>query len=167
MRHRQSRSRWRTMPWVALLLIALLLPALAWAQAIKNPAPLQFTDQAEADRFHALTAELRCVKCQNQSLADSNASIAQDLRHEVLALMRQDKSDAQVKEYLVDRYGEFVLYRPQMDPKTWLLWFGPALILLAGGLVVLNVVRRQSRVRDDDPRKSGKRAAPTDENQEW
>ena len=155
------------MPWVALLLIALLLPALAWAQAIKNPAPLQFTDQAEADRFHALTAELRCVKCQNQSLADSNASIAQDLRHEVLALMRQDKSDAQVKEYLVDRYGEFVLYRPQMDPKTWLLWFGPALILLAGGLVVLNVVRRQSRVRDDDPRKSGKRAAPTDENQEW
>ncbi len=155
------------MPWVALLLIALLLPALAWAQAIKNPAPLQFTDQAEADRFHALTAELRCVKCQNQSLADSNASIAQDLRHEVLALMRQDKSDAQVKEYLVDRYGEFVLYRPQMDPKTWLLWFGPALILLAGGLVVLNVVRRQSRVRDDEPRKSGKRAAPTDENQEW
>lgn len=167
MRHRQSRSRWRTVRWVALLLIALLLPALASAQAIKNPAPLQFTDQAEADRFHALTAELRCVKCQNQSLADSNASIAQDLRHEVLALMRQDKSDAQVKEYLVDRYGEFVLYRPQMDPKTWLLWFGPALILLAGGLVVLNVVRRQSRVRDDDPRKPGKRAAPTDENQEW
>src|SRR5690606_22965353 len=93
-----------------ILLTALLLPGVALAQAVKDPAPLQFTDQAEADRFHELTAELRCVKCQNQSLADSNAAIAQDLRHEVLALMRQDKSNVEVKEYLVDRYGEFVLY---------------------------------------------------------
>lgn len=163
----RSRVCLNALSLVALMLLALLLPTIASAQAVKDPAPLQFTDQAEADRFHALTAELRCVKCQNQSLADSNASIAQDLRHEVLALMRQDKSDAQVKEYLVARYGEFVLYRPQMDPKTWLLWFGPALILLAGGLVVLNVVRRQSRRRADDQRKPDRNAAAIDEDQEW
>lgn len=153
-----------------ILLTVLLLPGFAWAQAVKDPAPLQFTDQAEADRFHELTAELRCVKCQNQSLADSNAAIAQDLRHEVLALMRQDKSNTEVKEYLVDRYGEFVLYRPQMDPKTWLLWFGPALILLAGAVVVVNVVRRQAAsVKNGASDKTGASAAVDDvsDDQEW
>lgn len=105
---------------------------------------MTFSDQAEADRFHALTEELRCVKCQNQSLADSDAPIAHDLRHEVLTLMRQDKTDGEVKQYLVARYGEFVLYRPQVDPSTWLLWFGPAVLLLFGGLVVANVVRKRS-----------------------
>ena len=150
----------------ALLLLALLVPVLAFAQAIKDPAPPQFTDQAEADRFHALTSELRCVKCQNQSLADSNASIAQDLRHEVLALMRQDKSDAEVKKYLVDRYGEFVLYRPQVDPKTWLLWFGPGLVLLIGAVVVVNVVRRHAAVRPDVTRTGRKGANAIDENAE-
>ncbi len=159
--------RWSLAAVQVLLVAAMLLPALALAQAVKDPAPLQFTDQVEADRFHALTAELRCVKCQNQSLADSNASIAQDLRHEVLALMRQDKSDAQVKDYLVDRYGEFVLYRPQMDPKTWLLWFGPALVLLAGGLVVFNVVRRHSAARVADTRRPERSTAAIDEDQEW
>lgn len=149
------------------MLMALLLPGTALAQAIKDPAPLQFTDQLEADRFHALTAELRCVKCQNQSLADSNASIAQDLRHEVLALMRQDKSDAEVKEYLVDRYGEFVLYRPQMDPKTWLLWFGPGLVLLIGAFVVVNVVRRHSAATVGEPSDRTKPTAVADEDQEW
>lgn len=145
------------------LLAALLLPGMAPAQAVKDPAPLQFTDQAEADRFHALTAELRCVKCQNQSLADSNAAIAQDLRHEVLALMRQDKSDAEVKHYLVARYGEFVLYRPRVDPKTWLLWFGPALVLLVGGLVLVNVVRKRGGPGSDAVTDDG---APN-EDQEW
>lgn len=150
-----------------LILLALLLPALAFAQAIRDPTPPQFTDQAEADRFHELTLELRCVKCQNQSLADSNAAIAQDLRHEVLALMRQDKSNAEVKEYLVDRYGEFVLYRPQVDPKTWLLWFGPGLVLLIGALVVVKVVRRQAAVSADGASGRTKTTAAIDEDQEW
>lgn len=151
-----------------ILLTALLLPGLASAQAVKDPAPLQFTDQAEADRFHDLTAELRCVKCQNQSLADSNAAIAQDLRHEVLALMRQDKSNVEVKEYLVDRYGEFVLYRPQMDRKTWLLWFGPALLLLAGAAVVVNVVRRQAAASvKSGARDQTQTTSDVEEAQEW
>lgn len=170
-------QRWLISVVKALLVAVLLVPALALSQAIKDPDPPQFSGQAEADRFHALTAELRCVKCQNQSLADSNASIAQDLRHEVLALMRQDKSDAEVKEYLVDRYGEFVLYRPQVAPKTWLLWFGPGLVLLIGVIVVVNVVRRHAPVRPDDApdqkndRKAGEGNALderiADDDQEW
>lgn len=116
----------------------------AFAQAV-DPAPLQFRDAAEEQRFHALASELRCVKCQNQSLADSNAMIAHDLRREVLELMHQGRSDAQIKQFLVQRYGEFVLYRPQVESTTWLLWFGPLLLVLVGGSTVANIVRARSR----------------------
>lgn len=109
-----------------------------------RPSPLQYRSAAEEARFHALTAELRCVQCQNQSLADSNAQIAQDLRREVLALMHEGRSDAQIRQFLVARYGEFVLYRPQVESRTWLLWFGPLLVLLLGGTAVALVVRRRS-----------------------
>ena len=141
------------------LMLALVAPTLALAQAGNAVTPPQFTDRAEAKRFHALTEELRCVKCQNQSLADSNAAIAQDLRLEVLDLMRQGKTDAEVKHYLVARYGEFVLYRPRGEPTTWLLWFGPAVVLLVGGFVVAGIVRRRSGKRQS--------ATAVDEDQEW
>lgn len=140
------------------LLAALLgcVATLALAQ-VGNPAPLAFADRAEEARFRALVAELRCVMCQNQSLADSNAMVAQDLRREVLALMRQGKSDAQIEDYLVARYGEFVLYKPRVEERTWLLWFGPAALLLVGGLLVAFVVRRHA----------GARAVVEDDAQEW
>lgn len=118
--------------------------ASASAQPVGDQAPLQFRDTAEETRFRALTAELRCVMCQNQSLADSNAQIAHDMRREVLELMRQGRSDAQVKQFLVDRYGAFVLYRPALERHTWLLWFGPAGVLLAGGVLVWRIVRRRA-----------------------
>ncbi|ALN63614.1 cytochrome C biogenesis family protein [Lysobacter antibioticus] len=144
------------------LLFALLLPlALAAplaAQPASDPVPLSFNDSGEERRFHALVAELRCVMCQNQSLADSNAQIAQDLRREVLELMRQGKDDTEIKDFLVARYGEFVLYRPQVESKTWLLWFGPALVLLAGGFVVARIVRQRS---------AASTPAPADDEQEW
>lgn len=141
-------------------LLALALPLAALGQAATTVAPPQFTDRAEAERFHALTEELRCVKCQNQSLADSNAAIAQDLRNEVLELMRKDMSDEQIKHYLVARYGDFVLYRPKVEPTTWLLWFGPVALLLVGGFVVAGIVRRRSQA----PRP---RAVTADDDQEW
>lgn len=134
-------SAWLRLAFAAVLVLA-GIPALA--QVESNTAPLRFVDAAEEARFHALVSELRCVKCQNQSLADSNAQIARDLRHEVLQLMRDGKSDAEVKEFLVRRYGEFVLYRPRVASTTWLLWFGPALLLLAGGVVVARIVRRRA-----------------------
>ncbi|WP_161962706.1 cytochrome c-type biogenesis protein [Xanthomonas campestris] len=126
------------------LLALLLWPWLALAQPMGDHSPLQYRSAAEEARFHALTAELRCVQCQNQSLADSNAQIAQDLRREVLALMHEGRSDAQIRQFLVARYGEFVLYRPQVESRTWLLWFGPLLVLLLGGTAVALVVRRRS-----------------------
>lgn len=135
----------------------LLFATFANAQPGKPEAPPQFTSTGEEKRFRALVSELRCVMCQNQSLADSNAQIARDLRNEVLELMRQGKSDAQIKDFLVARYGEFVLYRPQVESKTWLLWFGPVLVLLAGGFIVAGLVRRRT----------GSVAAVADEEQEW
>ena len=139
-------------------LALLLVSSLAFAQA-SDPTPLQFKDAAQEARFHKLATELRCVMCQNQSLADSNAQIAQDLRREVLDLMNQGKSDAQVKQFLVQRYGEFVLYKPQVSAGTWLLWFGPALLLLAGIGTVFYLVRKRG---------SGDAATVAhDDNQEW
>ena len=126
------------------LSLALAAAVPAHAQPAGDPAPLQFNDRAEEVRFHALTAELRCVMCQNQSLADSNAQIAHDMRREVLALMRQGKSDAEVKRFLVDRYGEFVLYRPEVGAHTWLLWFGPGVVLLGGAGLLVWIVRRRA-----------------------
>ena len=147
------------------LLLALMLALSAvfaaphvHAQVGTDVAPLQFQDAAEEKRFHALVAELRCVMCQNQSLADSNAQIARDLRNEVLELMRQGNSDAQIKDFLVARYGEFVLYRPQVESKTWLLWFGPALVLLAGGFIVAGLVRKRSAIAT---------STANDDDQEW
>ena len=137
------------------LLAALLFAFAAFAAA----QVLEFHDPAEEARFRALTAELRCVMCQNQSLADSNAPIAHDLRLEVLRLMRDGKSDAQIKQYLVARYTDFVLYKPQVTPMTWLLWFGPALGILVGAGVIVGIVRRKSRQAPDAP-------PPTD-SQEW
>ena len=139
-----------------LSLAALLASMPAWAQANQqaDAAPLQFRDAAEETRFHALATELRCVMCQNQSLADSNALIALELRREVLDLMRAGKSDGQVKEHLVQRYGEFVLYKPRVEGRTWLLWLGPAMVLLAGAGLVVVLVRRKSAQplpRNDEP----------------
>lgn len=127
---------------IALLLLMLLCAGSAQAGPIGDPTPLYYRSAAEETRFHALTAELRCVQCQNQSLADSNAQIAHDLRREILDLMQQGRSDTQIKQFLVARYGEFVLYRPQVEERTWLLWFGPLALLLIGAVLVARMVRR-------------------------
>ena len=142
-----------------LALLLALLPGLALAQAVQDPAPLEFVDAAEEERFRNLVSELRCVMCQNQSLSDSNAQIAHDLRREVLSLMRRDMSDAQIRDFLVERYGEFVLYRPRVSANTWLLWFGPGVLLLVGAFVVVRIVRRRA------PRTG--REVPPDDGQEW
>ena len=140
-----------------LLAFALMLSsACVFAQVATDATPLTFNDTAEEKRFHALVSELRCVMCQNQSLADSNAQIAYDLRAEVLQLMREGRTDAQIKQFLVQRYGEFVLYRPQVESGTWLLWFGPALLVLVGGVVVARIVRRRART-----------PVAADDSQEW
>lgn len=148
------RSALRLLPCTLLLALA----GVASAQKAVDPAPLQFRNAAEAERFHDLVVELRCVMCQNQSLADSNAQIAVDLRREVLTLMREGRDDEAIRDYLVDRYGEFVLYRPRVSPTTWLLWFGPLLFVLVGGVVIWRLLRRAPATATP---------VPADDAQEW
>lgn len=111
-------------------------------------------EQAAADtsleqRAKRLTGELRCVVCQNQTIADSNAPLALDLKKQIEGQLAQGASDAQVIDYLVQRYGDFVLYRPPFKPATWLLWFGP-FAMLAGGLAFLFAKLRQRLALAED-----------------
>jgi cytochrome c-type biogenesis protein CcmH len=107
--------------------------------------PLPFKNHSEELRFQALTKQLRCLVCQNESLADSNAPLAADLRRDVFQQMQAGKSDDEIKAWLTARYSDFVLYDPPLHAGTWLLWFGPALVLLAGTAAIFVVVRRRAR----------------------
>jgi cytochrome c-type biogenesis protein CcmH len=97
-----------------------------------------------SDRFRRLSAELRCLVCQNQSLADSSAELAGDLRNEVVRLMRTGLDDPQIKRHLVERYGDFVLYRPAFEPRNWALWLGPFAMLAIGAVVLWRMSRRRT-----------------------
>ena len=113
--------------------------------ALNRLAELKGVDEAEIEtRLRTLAEELRCVVCQNESLAESRASLAVDLRSEMRAMMRSGMSDEAVVDSLVDRYGDFILYRPPLKPATWLLWAGPLLILLVAGGVAVTAVRRRA-----------------------
>ncbi len=105
----------------------------------------QFDNADKSERFKELTAELRCPKCQNQNIADSNAEIAKDLRNKLQEMLVANKSDEEIVKYMVDRYGDFVLYEPRVDPQTYLLWFGPVLLLLIAFFVVFMIVRMRSK----------------------
>ncbi len=107
-----------------------------------EPAVFNFTDGAEEARFRRLTAELRCLVCQNQSLADSHADLAGDLRREVYAMIAAGRSDPEVIDFMVERYGDFVRYRPPLALKTWLLWLGPGLLLVLGTVFLRRSLRR-------------------------
>ena len=101
----------------------------------------EFKDEGERARFRTLTEELRCPKCQNQNIADSNAPIATDLRREIFRMLEEGQSNAQIVDFLVLRYGDFVLYKPPVKPGTWLLWFGPLLVLGIGVFIARRHLR--------------------------
>lgn len=106
----------------------------------------QFDDAAQEERFRQLINELRCPKCQNQNLADSNSPIASDMRREIHRLVEEGQSGEQVTEFMVARYGDFVRYRPKRDSSTALLWYGPIVLLILGVLVVVSIsLRGRSR----------------------
>lgn len=109
-----------------------------------------FDNQQDTERFNQLAEDLRCPKCQNQNLADSNAPVARDMRDKVYELMQQGKTDDEVVGYMVDRYGDFVRYNPPMRAETFLLWFGPA-ILFVFGLILLIGIRRSSKNTSNQP----------------
>jgi cytochrome c-type biogenesis protein CcmH len=116
-----------------------VLPDVALPVAVLSDAPMSPPTQA---RWDHIAAELRCLVCQNESLASSNAELAVDLRREVRSLIEQGQSDADIRGFLVKRYGDFVLYKPEVKPVTWLLWFGPFALLLMALVVALRLMRR-------------------------
>ena len=135
--------------WLAAVVFGLTLTGVAHA-AIDT---YEFANDAERDRFRELTKELRCPKCQNQDIADSNAPIATDLRREIYRMLGEGKDNQQILDFMVARYGDFVLYKPALTSKTAVLWCGP-LALLVGGLVVIGVIvgrrRRTGQVAGSD-----------------
>lgn len=138
----------------------LFLLLLVFGQASFAMDPTEYRSAEEEQRFRALAAELRCVMCQNQSLADSNAMIAKDLRLELLNLIREGKSDEEIKQFMVTRYTDFVLYEPPMRPGTWLLWFGPFLVLAIGAVSVFVIIRKRSAAMPEA-------SVQEDNGQEW
>lgn len=128
------------------LVVAVMLPGGPAAAAPAGPAA---ADPELEARVHKIAAELRCLVCQNQTIADSNAGLAVDLRNQVREMLRQGKSQKDVLAYMTARYGDFVLYRPPMKESTVLLWLGPALLFLFGFVLLVLALRRRARAGDE------------------
>ena len=125
--------------WV--IVVAMLWASPLWA-VIES---YEFHDEATQKRYQQFIDELRCPKCQNQNLAGSNAPIAADLRHELVRLLEDGRSDKEIVDFMVGRYGDFVLYRPRFNAETAVLWLAPAGFLLAGFMAILLIYRRQKQ----------------------
>lgn len=130
---------------------------LATLSIVLMVAPVLAIDTGEAfdnpemqARYEKIISEVRCLKCQNQTIKDSNAFLADDLRREIRRLMKEGKTDAEIFDFLVQRYGEFALYRPRMSGITLLLWLAPGVFLLVGGIVVYRVLKKRMSMPIDD-----------------
>jgi cytochrome c-type biogenesis protein CcmH len=134
-----------------ILFFTLSLSLRAWAQE-----PLVFESQEQQDRFDQLTKELRCLVCQNQNLADSDAQLAHDLRREVHDLLLTGRNDDEIKQFLVDRYGDFVLYQPPVQANTYLLWLAPLILLLVGAWILRASIGKRSALLEADDREDPK-----------
>ena len=109
-----------------------------------------FEDPIMQSKYEQLISEIRCLVCQNQSIKDSNVFLAVDLRNEIRRLLEIGRSESEIKQFLVDRYGDFVLYQPPLNKKTFLIWFSPLLLLLAGGIIVIKIIRKRMNLQLDD-----------------
>ena len=134
---------------VTVIALCLLLGT-GTAQAGVTLEAFKFETKAEEQHFRELIEELRCLVCQNQSLADSDAELAHDLRAEVYEMIQAGKSDDEIVDFLVTRYGDFVLYNPPVKPANYLIWFGPFVLLLVAAFLLLRAIRRQKRTAVTD-----------------
>ena len=130
--------------FISILALCLLLGT-GTAQAGVTLEAFKFNTEAEEQHFKDLIEELRCLVCQNQSLLDSDAELAHDLRAEVYDMIQAGKTDEEIIDFLVARYGDFVLYKPPVKPSTYLLWFGPFVLLIIAALLLLRSIRRQQK----------------------
>ncbi len=132
---------------VIILLSFLILTSTVMAAPIET---FKF-DSAETEKtFHKLSEELRCLVCQNQNIAESNADLAKDLRLEIYTMLIDGQSEAEIVDFMVQRYGDYVLYRPPFKPMTWLLWFGPAIIFLLGLVFAVRYLKLQNKSQQDE-----------------
>jgi len=143
--HRSERAVRPVLAAIALMLVG----SASWAI---DPEPA-FADPAVQAEYQSLIREVRCLVCQNQTIADSNAALAADLRREIARLLNEGASREDVTDFLVARYGDFILYRPPLQPSTWTLWGAPFVLLGIGAIVVLRIVRSRARqsLAGDDP----------------
>ncbi len=130
-----------------ILLIVLSCPF----NVVAAPVEIFQFDSPEKEKiFHKLSEELRCLVCQNQSVAESNADLAKDLRLEIYTMLQKGKTEEEIVSFMVDRYGDYVLYRPPFEPMTWLLWFGPVIIFFVGMVFVVRYVKAQNMSKQVD-----------------
>jgi len=133
------------------VILALGLSLSALGQSSPVQAPFKFENKQQEERFNHLTRELRCLVCQNQNLADSDAQLAHDLRAEVHEMLIAGKTDDEIKQFMVDRYGDFVLYRPPVQENTFLLWLAPLVLLLFGALVLRTIIKKRTALLESAP----------------
>ena len=126
-------------------ILAILLMSLLFFQAHAAIEPHTFANDEQEQQFNRLLHELRCLVCQNQSLAESNAGLAGDLRIIVYEKVMENISDEEIVDFLVSRYGDFVLYRPPVKKETYLLWYGPLALILVGIVVIITIIRRKGK----------------------
>ncbi|MCW9023130.1 MAG: cytochrome c-type biogenesis protein CcmH [Gammaproteobacteria bacterium] len=139
-------------------LVSSLILLLSFTLSHAAIVAFEFEDPEKEDRFKRFSEELRCLVCQNQSLADSNAELALDLRSELYTMIKNDASDDEIVSFMVDRYGDFVLYRPPVNSATWFLWFGPFLLIFVGLFILFMVIRsvgkqQSSELSDEEQEK--------------
>jgi cytochrome c-type biogenesis protein CcmH len=140
-------------------LLLCFLAIVSTAQPAQTAQPLA-EDPVVEERLNKLSKELRCLQCQNETLAESRAGLAEDLRREIRGQIRAGKTDDEIIAFLTQRYGDFILYRPPVRPTTYLLWFGPFVLLLLGLLILFQYVRRRRDLIPEEPlTKSEKRQA--------
>jgi cytochrome c-type biogenesis protein CcmH len=129
----------------------ILATVFAWGAAIAIDTERAFDDPELQTRYETIIRELRCLVCQNETIADSNADLAADLRHEIRGMIAAGRSDDEIRDFMTQRYGDFVLYRPPLSARTWLLWTAPLLLLAIGGIAAARFIRRRRAEVDSDP----------------
>ena len=133
-----------------------IIAALLWMQlALAIDTAPAFEDPAQQARYERVIRELRCLQCRSETIADSNATLAADLRRQVREMMAAGRTDQEIFQHMVDRYGDYVLYKPPLVARTWLLWGGPILLLVGGAAIAVFVIARKSRLPDTDPADPG------------
>ena len=141
-----NRNVFLALASIIVLLCSLLLPSTTYSQV----DTFEFDTEEQQDRFRTLSDELRCPMCQNSSLSGSTGGVAEDLRREVYRMIMEGMSDSEINQFMFERYGDFILFRPRLTVGTVFLWFGPLLFLFIGGLFAFGIWRRARKITDSD-----------------